>query len=71
MKIDIGFYSHCIWYYLALSRIEFLLLPCVVLSLLLNHEFSLMEIFWTLSIYRIYRYYFEGEPGSCKMLPLS
>jgi ER lumen protein retaining receptor len=26
-------------------------LPCVVLSLLLNHEFSLMEILWTFSIY--------------------
>ena len=76
-----------------------------------NHEFSLMEILWTFSIYLesvailpqlfmvqktgeaesitshylfalgiyralyilnwIYRYYFEGEPGSCKMLPLS
>ena len=36
---------------LALCRIEFLLLPCVVLSLLLNHEFSLMEILWTFSIY--------------------
>jgi ER lumen protein retaining receptor len=32
-------------------RIEFLLLPCVVLSLIINHEFSIMEILWTFSIY--------------------
>jgi len=32
-------------------RIEFLLLPCVVLSLIINHEFSVMEILWTFSIY--------------------
>lgn len=32
-------------------RIEFLLLPCILLSLVLNHEFSPMEILWTLSIY--------------------
>jgi ER lumen protein retaining receptor len=28
-----------------------LLIPTVVLSLLLNHEFAAMEILWTLSIY--------------------
>uniref|UniRef100_A0A0A9W0R4 ER lumen protein-retaining receptor n=1 Tax=Lygus hesperus TaxID=30085 RepID=A0A0A9W0R4_LYGHE len=32
-------------------RIEFLVLPCVLLSLLINHEFSPMEILWTFSIY--------------------
>lgn len=32
-------------------RIEFLLGPCVLLALLLNHEFSVMEVLWTLSIY--------------------
>jgi len=32
-------------------RIEFLLGPSVLLALLLNHEFSLMEILWTFSIY--------------------
>lgn len=32
-------------------RIEFLILPAVVLSLLLNHEFSVLEILWTFSIY--------------------
>lgn len=32
-------------------RIEFLLAPAAVLSLVLNHEFSLMEILWTFSIY--------------------
>lgn len=32
-------------------RIEFLLGPCAVLSLILNHEFSVMEILWTFSIY--------------------
>lgn len=32
-------------------RIEFLLGPCILLSLVLNHEFSPMEILWTLSIY--------------------
>lgn len=32
-------------------RIELLLLPCILLSLVLNHEFSPMEILWTLSIY--------------------
>jgi len=32
-------------------RIEFLLGPCVLLGLIINHEFSLMEILWTFSIY--------------------
>ena len=30
---------------------EFLLGPSLLLGLLLNHEFSLMEILWTFSIY--------------------
>jgi len=32
-------------------RIEFLIGPTILLSLVLNHEFSLMEILWTFSIY--------------------
>jgi ER lumen protein retaining receptor len=32
-------------------RIEFLLAPVAVLALVLNHEFSVMEILWTFSIY--------------------
>ena len=32
-------------------RIEFLVVPTVILSLVLNHEFSFMEILWTFSIY--------------------
>lgn len=32
-------------------RIEFLLIPVTVLSLIVNHEFTLMEILWTWSIY--------------------
>jgi len=32
-------------------RVEFILLPTAVLSLVLNHEFSVMEILWTFSIY--------------------
>jgi len=32
-------------------RVEFLLGPCVLLALLLNHEFSPMELLWTFSIY--------------------
>jgi len=32
-------------------RIEFLILPCVALSLIINHEFSILEILWTFSIY--------------------
>ena len=36
-----------IWHF----RIEFLLGPTALLALVLNHEFSLMEILWTFSIY--------------------
>jgi ER lumen protein retaining receptor len=32
-------------------RIEFLLLPVTLLALIINHEFSFMEIMWTWSIY--------------------
>jgi len=32
-------------------RVEFLLGPCVLLALVFNHEFSVMEILWTFSIY--------------------
>lgn len=32
-------------------RIEFLVLPCIVLALAVNHEFSPLEILWTFSIY--------------------
>lgn len=32
-------------------RIEFILLPVVLLSLLINHEYSIVEILWTFSIY--------------------
>lgn len=32
-------------------RIEFLLIPCLVLALLINHEFTVMEVLWTFSIY--------------------
>jgi len=32
-------------------RIEFLILPCFILSVLINHDFSVMEILWTFSIY--------------------
>merc|ERR1711976_1000119 len=32
-------------------RVEFLVAPAAILSLVLNHEFSVMEILWTLSIY--------------------
>lgn len=32
-------------------RIEFLLLPALVLALLINHELSFMEVLWTFSIY--------------------
>jgi ER lumen protein retaining receptor len=32
-------------------RIEFLLIPVAGLSVLVNHEFSLLEILWTFSIY--------------------
>ncbi|KAJ8730147.1 hypothetical protein PYW07_017185 [Mythimna separata] len=32
-------------------RIEFLLIPTLVMALLINHEFTVMEILWTFSIY--------------------
>ncbi|XP_026725310.1 ER lumen protein-retaining receptor [Trichoplusia ni] len=32
-------------------RIEFLLIPSLVMALLINHEFSVMEVLWTFSIY--------------------
>ncbi|KAF9824577.1 hypothetical protein SFRURICE_004034 [Spodoptera frugiperda] len=32
-------------------RIEFLLIPTLVLALLINHEFTVMEVLWTFSIY--------------------
>ena len=32
-------------------RVEFLLGPCLLLALVVNHEFSIMEILWTFSIY--------------------
>ncbi|EJW87023.1 ER lumen protein retaining receptor [Wuchereria bancrofti] len=32
-------------------RIEFLVLPCALLALLINHEFTIMEVMWTFSIY--------------------
>jgi len=32
-------------------RIEFLAVPCAVLALIINHDFSAMEILWTFSIY--------------------
>lgn len=32
-------------------RIEFLVIPAAILALLVNHEFTLMEVMWTFSIY--------------------
>ncbi|CAI4223731.1 unnamed protein product [Auanema sp. JU1783] len=32
-------------------RVEFLVAPCAILALLINHEFTFMEILWTFSIY--------------------
>ncbi|XP_014367637.1 ER lumen protein-retaining receptor [Papilio machaon] len=32
-------------------RIEFLLIPCVILALLINREFTVLEVLWTFSIY--------------------
>lgn len=32
-------------------RVEFLLLPCALLALVVNHEFTVMEVLWTFSIY--------------------
>ncbi len=31
-------------------RMEFLVLPCVVLSLIINHEFTVMEVIFPLGI---------------------
>lgn len=32
-------------------RVEFLIIPAALLALLLNHEFTVMEVLWTFSIY--------------------
>ncbi|XP_022916886.1 ER lumen protein-retaining receptor [Onthophagus taurus] len=32
-------------------RIEFLLIPAVILALLINHDFTVLEVLWTFSIY--------------------
>lgn len=32
-------------------RIEFLLIPTVILALVVNHEFTVLEVLWTFSIY--------------------
>lgn len=32
-------------------RIEFLIIPAVILSLLINHDFTVLEVLWTFSIY--------------------
>lgn len=32
-------------------RVEFLLVPAALLALLVNHEFTIMEVMWTFSIY--------------------
>lgn len=32
-------------------RVEFLLIPCVLLGLLINHDFTVLEVLWTFSIY--------------------
>ena len=32
-------------------RVEFLLVACLILALWLNHEFTVMEVLWTFSIY--------------------
>jgi len=32
-------------------RVEFLLLPCALMALIVNHEFTVMEVLWTFSIY--------------------
>lgn len=32
-------------------RIEFLLIPTLIMALLINHEFTVMEVLWTFSIY--------------------
>lgn len=32
-------------------RIEFLLIPCALLALVINHDFTVLEVLWTFSIY--------------------
>lgn len=32
-------------------RIEFLLIPTIILALLINHDFTVLEVLWTFSIY--------------------
>ncbi|CAG9786206.1 unnamed protein product [Diatraea saccharalis] len=32
-------------------RIEFLLVPAIILALVINHEFTVLEVLWTFSIY--------------------
>lgn len=32
-------------------RVAFLVVPCIFLALLVNHEFSMVEVLWTFSIY--------------------
>lgn len=32
-------------------RVEFLLIPCAILALVVNHDFEVVEILWTFSIY--------------------
>jgi len=32
-------------------RMEFLAAPCIILALVINHEFSVLEVLWTFSIY--------------------
>lgn len=32
-------------------RIEFLIIPTIILSLLINHDFTVLEVLWTFSIY--------------------
>uniref|UniRef100_A0A2P2I1R3 ER lumen protein-retaining receptor n=1 Tax=Hirondellea gigas TaxID=1518452 RepID=A0A2P2I1R3_9CRUS len=32
-------------------RLEFLILPAIALSLIINHDFAVIEVFWTFSIY--------------------
>lgn len=32
-------------------RIEFLIIPAIILSLLINHDFTVLEVLWTFSIY--------------------
>ncbi|XP_058807830.1 ER lumen protein-retaining receptor-like [Phymastichus coffea] len=34
-----------------IARLEILMIPCIVIALLVNYEFSYLEILWTFSIY--------------------